>query len=388
LAVQSIAWALSRRTVLSGTGLVVAATIGPAAPAAGQAANRDVQVLSARSGRPGPALRLRRGDEVRVRLHNDLGEPTAIHWHGVRLTNAMDGVPGLTQMPVAPGAIFDYRFTVPDAGTFWYHAALAADGRRLGGPYGSLQVDEPEPVAVDRDHLLLADGQIAGRAGDLRLRRNERLRLRLVNASGRLLQLRLDRLPAWVMAIDGQPSEPFVARDGRVLLGPGNRVDLFIDATLAAGETSALIAEGARGDMTLLLLSPSAEPPLRPTPLLDPRPLPSNGLPERMDFRSALRPQMTIAAERAVGAAPPLFTVRRGGTVVLACVNQSEEPRILHLHGHSFRLLDRLDDGWKPFWLDTAVVPPRQALRIAFVAENPGKWLIEAEPSVAWFDVR
>src|SRR6266540_1774378 len=71
---------------------------------------------------PGPTLRVKRGDELRVRLVNDLAEPTTIHWHGVRLPNALDGVPQLTQPMVAPGANFDCRFRPPDAGTFWYHA--------------------------------------------------------------------------------------------------------------------------------------------------------------------------------------------------------------------------------------------------------------------------
>ena len=68
---------------------------------------------------PGPTLRVRRGDELRVRLVNDLAAPTSVHWHGIRLPNAMDGVPQLTQPAVAPGASFDYRFRPPDAGTFW-----------------------------------------------------------------------------------------------------------------------------------------------------------------------------------------------------------------------------------------------------------------------------
>jgi FtsP/CotA-like multicopper oxidase with cupredoxin domain len=62
---------------------------------------------------PGPVLRVRRGEELKVRLVNELGESTAVHWHGVRLANAMDGVPELTQAPIAPGASFDYRFTAP-----------------------------------------------------------------------------------------------------------------------------------------------------------------------------------------------------------------------------------------------------------------------------------
>ena len=59
-------------------------------------------------------MRVRQGDEVKVRLVNDLSQPTTVHWHGVRLRNAMDGVPNLTQPPVAPGASFDYRFAAPD----------------------------------------------------------------------------------------------------------------------------------------------------------------------------------------------------------------------------------------------------------------------------------
>jgi FtsP/CotA-like multicopper oxidase with cupredoxin domain len=66
----------------------------------------------------------------------------------------------------------------------------------------------------------------------------------------------------------------------------------------------------------------------------------------------------------------------------------------MHLHGHHFRLLDRLDDGWKPFWLDSIIVPARQTARIAFVADNPGKWMIhchmlehQESGMAAWFAV-
>src|SRR4029077_20977003 len=71
----------------------------------------------------GPALQIKRGEELRVRLINDLPEPTALHWDGVRAPNGMDGVPDLTQPAIAPGRSFDYRFRPPDAGTFWYRPA-------------------------------------------------------------------------------------------------------------------------------------------------------------------------------------------------------------------------------------------------------------------------
>ena len=131
----------SRRRVVTGAGLAVACAVLPARARTETAAADEFTVLRARTGSaalrgegqpstsiwgyqgmvPGPTLRVKRGEEVRVRLVNELREPTIVHWHGVRLPNAMDGVPHLTQHPIEPGASFDYRFRAPDAGTFWYH---------------------------------------------------------------------------------------------------------------------------------------------------------------------------------------------------------------------------------------------------------------------------
>jgi FtsP/CotA-like multicopper oxidase with cupredoxin domain len=90
----------------------------------------------------------------------------------------------------------------------------------------------------------------------------------------------------------------------------------------------------------------------------------------------------------------PLFTVKRGRTVMLALANRTAFSHAMHVHGHHFRLLDRLDDGWKPFWLDTVVVPSQQTWRIAFVADNPGKWMLHCHMlehqetgMAAWFEV-
>jgi FtsP/CotA-like multicopper oxidase with cupredoxin domain len=79
---------------------------------------------------------------------------------------------------------------------------------------------------------------------------------------------------------------------------------------------------------------------------------------------------------------------------VLALINRADVATVFHLHGHHFRLLDRLDDGWKPFWLDTLAVEPGQTQRIAFAAEYTGRWLIEAAATdwaaprlVRWYSV-
>ena len=70
---------------------------------------------------PGPVWRITKGDTIRVNFQNKLPQPTTVHFHGIRVPNAMDGVPGVTQDPVEPGGSFVYEFTPKDAGTFWFH---------------------------------------------------------------------------------------------------------------------------------------------------------------------------------------------------------------------------------------------------------------------------
>lgn len=368
---------------------------------------------------PGPLLRIRQASEFKARLINGLPTPTTVHWHGVRLPAAMDGSP-LTQAPVQPGASFDYRFRPPDAGTFWYHAPSTPSNPAGHGLYGALIVDERERVDVDRDVLLILDdwrldpeGNI-GREGtfltangtpefDIAVKTNERVRLRLVNAAlGRVIALRLDRHRAVVMAIDGEPAQPFTANGGRVVLGPGNRIDLFIDMTMQPGEAAPLVAESHR-DKTIARFVYDPGEPGRKSIRADAPPLPDNPLPQRMDFPGALRFDIPIDAapiDAALSdsASKPMFSVQRGRTVVLALNNRTPSAHAVHLHGHHFRLLDRLDDGWKPFWLDTLLLPPQQTpaqiWSIAFVADNPGKWAFDrrmiggAQTSVStWFEV-
>jgi FtsP/CotA-like multicopper oxidase with cupredoxin domain len=88
---------------------------------------------------------------------------------------------------------------------------------------------------------------------------------------------------------------------------------------------------------------------------------------------------LSVAASAAPAfKANPAFKAKAGRVVVLALSNPADKATVFHLHGHHFRLLDRLDDGWKPFWLDTLAVEPGQTQRIAFAADTPGRWLLEA----------
>ena len=122
--------------------------------------------------------------------------------------------------------------------------------------------------------------------------------------------------------------------------------------------------------------------------------MPSNGLPPQLNLRTALRvdvplvapegsPAAWIPPARFSSTAAPAFRVKRGRTVVLALTNAATTPMVFHLHGHHVRLLDRLDDGWKPFWLDTLLIDAGQTQRIAFAADFAGNWLMEAM-AVEW----
>ena len=174
--------------------------------------------------------------------------------------------------------------------------------------------------------------------------------------------------------------------------------------TLAPGSTAPLLVATSSGEAPIARLVYASGAPARPTPLPEPKPLPANPLPQRIDFRNAQRRDLAIedgsgnwlaanaAASRGFG--PPLFSVKRGRTVMLGLANRTAAAAVVHLHGHAVRLLDNLDDGWKPYWHDTLVLVPQRTGRIAFVADNPGKWRIgcqRLEPGStamgAWFEV-
>jgi FtsP/CotA-like multicopper oxidase with cupredoxin domain len=218
------------------------------------------------------------------------------------------------------------------------------------------------------------------------MRAHDRLRFRFINGCQRdVIAIKIEDMDVRVMALDGQPSEPFQARNGALVLAPGGRADVFIDATAPPGAVSSILLHDGKEARPIARLVTSHDQPIRSTPLPPAPALPSNGLPERLDLKNALRFDLTLGGPQAdwvtpatfTSSAAPAFRAKAGRTVVLALTDRAETPEVFHLHGHHFRLLDRLDDGWKPFWLDTLAVEPGQTQRVAFAAEIAGRWLIE-----------
>ncbi|MFQ5888626.1 MAG: multicopper oxidase family protein [Gemmatimonadota bacterium] len=117
---------------------------------------------------PGPLIRVPQGAEIVVNFRNGIDLPTTVHWHGVRLDNRYDGVPGVTQDPVPPGGSFVYRVRFPDAGIYWYHPHLREDIQQDLGLYGNLRVDSPDPDyfnPANREEMLILDDLLVDEQG-------------------------------------------------------------------------------------------------------------------------------------------------------------------------------------------------------------------------------
>ncbi|MDJ0390307.1 multicopper oxidase family protein [Roseomonas sp. E05] len=381
-----------------------------------------------------PVLRVRQDTPFQAAVRNGLDEDTTVHFHGIRLPNAMDGVPGLTQPPIRPGGSFEYAFTPPDAGTFWYHPhanSLVQMGRGLAG---ALIVEEAEPPQVDRelvwlvqDWRLTPDGQVdphfasrmqqamAGRIGNavtingkvaqpVPVRAGERIRLRIVNAAtARIMALRFEGHRATVVALDGQPCEPHEPMRGRLLLGPAMRADLILDMEGQPGRRYAVTDDFYEDELAYTLVSLAYESgrPLRDNVLDASVRLPANPLPQP-DLAAAERHELVLQGGmmggmgmmmRMNGAAwaingipmmgdghagmPPLLTVVLGRTCTLLLKNETAWWHPMHLHGHSVQVLTR-DGAQVPgsIWGDTVLLAPRETVEVAFVADNPGDWML------------
>jgi FtsP/CotA-like multicopper oxidase with cupredoxin domain len=230
-------------------------------------ADVNVRVWGYNGSMPGPELRVREGDTVRVTLRNDLPVPTTIHWHGINVPNAMDGVAGLNQAAVEPGETFVYEFTATPAGTRWYHSHADPAFQIPLGLYGALIVEpRDQPARYDRDYvmllaewdaeltpavasgleprgprdkllrggelgadLFLINGKMHGSIPPLRVAEGERMLIRLIHTGAIPHPIHTHGHSFKIVATDGNPV-PELARltKDTVLIGPSERYDLEI----------------------------------------------------------------------------------------------------------------------------------------------------------------
>jgi len=395
-------------------------------------AGADLKAIGYDGQIPGPLLRYKKGEEVKIRLTNQLDKPTAIHWQGVRNANAFDGVPGLTQQPVSPGMSFDYRFTPPDSGLFMYRPVSFAGAQEQveRGLYGLLIVDEAEPPQVDKDMVVLLDDwflddkgavssalpRAAGAKSVLTvtsqmvprvevLQPGARVRLRLASvAQARAMVVSFVGVKPFICAIDGQPCDPFEPVRQTIPMGPGSRFDLQLDLPMEKGAVVSLVLRG-EPDTMLVTFKTEGEPKAARGPIvtlgLNPALPPAIKLQEAkkldlvLDGAGEVAKGLMIGMTKAAGLGDkPLFTVKRGTGVSMGFTNKLSLHTQFHVHGHHMRLLHDMDDGWEPYWRDSVLVPATRTKRVAFLADNPGKWAISCQvlggagaEFVTWFEV-
>lgn len=368
------------------------------------------ELLGFNGSTPGPELRARVGDMLDVRFENAIGSGSAIHWHGIRIENGMDGVPGLTQPLIEDGQGFDYSFRLPDAGTFWYHSHHRSWEQVERGLYGALIVEEEDPPAVDHDiTVILDDWRIerdgtlvedfgnrhdfshAGRLGTFAriipsvdtVRRGDRVRLRIINtATARVFPLEIAGIIGKVVAYDGMPLlEPQDLDRG--FLAPAQRMDIIADVS----DTVKFIFPTAQEPYELGDITVEGE---NPTPSTEP----IAGLPQPRITPPAKTPdqRLTLILQGgAMGGAhggddiwsfngvsgltdAPWHRFARGQTVQITIVNDTSFPHGIHMHGHHFHELN--EDGSLGAFRDTTLLMRQQTREILCVFDNPGKWLL------------
>lgn len=389
---------------------------------------------------PGPNLRFRQGDRLKVELVNRLPKPTTVHWHGLRVPNAMDGVPDVTQKPVEPGASFTYEFDLKDAGTYWYHSHVESFEQLARGLYGAIIVEEPSAYPVERDIVwvlgdfrLDREARIAADFKDLRdathggrlgntvtingatpetfaATSGERMRLRLINAANaRIFALRFEGHAPTAIAFDGQPVDPHTL--DLVRIGPGQRVDLILDMTGRPGSRHRVIDdENPRAAYRLVDFVYDDETKTRrevPPPRLPSNPIarptlddaqrrrlvfgggamdpafrrrqPTNDEIERIrqDVRAGKIWSVNGLRHAEHAHHEPIFTFGRGATAVVELVNDTAWPHPIHFHGVVFDVLSRNGKAVERRELrDTVLLAPGETSEIAFVAETAGDWMI------------
>jgi FtsP/CotA-like multicopper oxidase with cupredoxin domain len=448
-----LGWRSTRAAAPAPLTRVGALPAGRAVPLSLVAAERTV-ALPAFGGRAMPLMtffegdafphvvRIRRGDTLVTTLDNRLpawAEEMSVHWHGLRIPNAEDGVPYLTQKPVPPGGTYGYRFVPPDAGTFWFHTHCNTAETLGRGLLGVLIVEGDETVPYDADVLVcLKDWRIgedgtflpfltdegaarAGSFGTVRSANGENAphldlpaggdcRIRLLNVDPtRIPEIGVEGAEAAIVAIDGVAVPPFPLKSWR--LGPAMRLDLVVRAPVAGGEAR-IVDYHAPQPVTLATLVGAGE--TRRTAAFDPAPLLVADLAEP-DLGNALPLALTFSAT-ATGSSvaeiagdtevpplgqlcvtdrsfwainkapwpdsgharlpPPLAVLERGRTYRLTLHNVTPHPHPIHIHGHFFRVLSSSRREIVPHWADTVLLTPKERLEVALVADNPGDWML------------
>jgi FtsP/CotA-like multicopper oxidase with cupredoxin domain len=372
------------------------------------ASGQRVDGYTLNHGSPGPTITVRQGQLLQVTLVNaSAPDGVTLHWHGIDVPNAEDGVAGVTQDVVRVGHRFVYRFVAPDVGTYWYHSHQVSHDQVLRGLFGAVVVlprtGPADPAtsagpALDQValvHTYAGRRTINGRVGESRLDApaGSAVRVRVIDSDNGPLHVTATGAPFRLAATDGhEVHEPGLVQGQAVALGGGGRADLLV--TTPADGSAVRIDLG--GGPTYLVIGPPGAPSpaaaARDLPQLhlltygEPAPLPFDpqvadrrftyDIGRRIGFLDG-RPGMWWTVNGHLYPHMPMFVVSEGDVVRLTISNHSGQVHPMHLHGHHAVVLSR--DGkpaqGSPWWVDTVNVEDGETYVVAFVADNPGVWM-------------
>ncbi len=359
---------------------------------------RDVDGYTLNGQSPGPTIRATAGQLVQVLLVNEsVPDGITLHWHGVDVPNAMDGVAGVTQDAVGLGEQFAYRFVADQVGTFWYHSHQVSHEQVRGGLLGALVVTPASPTAdvdvVALTHLYRGVRTTNGSEADIQVPASpgSRARVRIINTDNGPMSAWVAGAPFRLVAVDGTDlNGPTPVNGTAVLITAGGRADLEV-STPADGSPVRVHIGGPTG---VVLGSRSYQAPTVPKPsttldlLTYGAKAPLGFDPDRPDrwFQYDIgrrpgfldgRPGLFWTVNGHLYPDIPMFHVAEGDVVRVRITNHSGEVHPMHLHGHHAVVLSRngVPASGSPWWVDSLNVADGESYDIAFVADNPGIWM-------------
>jgi FtsP/CotA-like multicopper oxidase with cupredoxin domain len=389
------------------------------------------------SGRQG--LSLLSTQAFDVLLENKLSVPTAIHWHGLHPPNNQDGVPGLTQPFILPNASERYHFPLKPSGTHWMHSHLGlqeafllsaplivhdaadepADEQQIILFLGDFsftppaetfaKLRKPKPMAmmpsktgkpdvndVDYDAYLANDRTLAD-PEVVRVEKNGKIRLRIINgSSGTNFFITLGNLKGDVIATDGMPVKP--VSGSRFPLAIAQRIDLRIQLPQEGAFPILALREGATEQAGIILATQGASISKLPVNNAVPAGLLSLDLERQLASASPLAPKpidqsfelrlqgnMTkyewpingiVFDTEHPGGQKAQVHIKSGQRVAVKFINETGMSHPMHLHGHSFQVIDINGKSLNGALRDTILITPKSSVTVAFDANNPGIWYL------------
>ncbi|UVI33556.1 multicopper oxidase family protein [Paenibacillus spongiae] len=294
-------------------------TLTAAASSQEIAPGKTLPVWTFNNSVPGPEIRVKQGEDVTIHLKNELPDPVTIHWHGIPVPNAMDGIPGVTQNAVQPGKSFTYKFTADVPGTYWYHSHQDGVNQVDRGLYGSFIVEGKDETKVDRDYTLVLDEWI----------------------SSGMSMADMDMDMSNMSEMDHSQMEKSDMSDMSEM--DHSQMDMGGDDSAAGASTNDSKSAGME-----------------------------------MEHDMSMYDLYTINGKS--GSLVEQLAVKEGDKVRLRLVNAGFMSHRIHLHGHKFKIT--ASDGQplnQPGILEDNIVTiaPGERYDIEFEANNPGQWLIE-----------